>query len=280
MQSSVFDKIQNPKTGRWVNLNGNTGRSILNKYNILSGGSERRSSRVAKANYLKEFREKILSILSSDRGDKDDAIQKAKENVVRKLEMIGETSDVINTADLIADLIANFEAERERGSGREKGRGRGRGSGRGRGRGRSRGRGRGRPRAAATSERKDQLELALDKSRIMLAQTEAKLKAAEAQLEANTSGWGGKMACLFESVKQELEECNRELAETKAQLEANTSGRGGRRAGLTDDEQNVETMQEKRDTLRSSQPRGRDHWGCNRCGKFDCIKRKHEYCDV
>jgi hypothetical protein len=40
MQSSVFDKIQNPKTGRWVNLNGNTGQKILRNYNMLRGGSE------------------------------------------------------------------------------------------------------------------------------------------------------------------------------------------------------------------------------------------------
>ena len=34
----MFNKIQNPDTGKWVNINGTVGRKVLNNYVRQAGG--------------------------------------------------------------------------------------------------------------------------------------------------------------------------------------------------------------------------------------------------
>lgn len=77
---SKYDKIINPKTGRLVNVNGNLGKKIINRYLLELNGGERKSKRLRKIEPIRTVSTKSAATArhSKKKDDYTDLLDKIK----------------------------------------------------------------------------------------------------------------------------------------------------------------------------------------------------------
>jgi len=63
----MFNKIQNPETGNWVNVNGKSGQRVLRNYVTQAGG-------------MTALFNKVANFITGKSSDKEEQVNKAQEN--------------------------------------------------------------------------------------------------------------------------------------------------------------------------------------------------------